>query len=408
MDQAVAAPAQASAVVELRQYTLHPGRRDTLIELFESRFATELEASGMRLHGEFRDAGNPDRFVWMRGFADMPQRARALEAFYGGPVWKANREAANSTLIDSDNVLLLKPADGNGFSLARRMTSLMVATIYLLQAPVDDAFVRFFGERIRPAMDAAGAHPVAQLRTEYAANTFPRLPVREGEHAFVWFAAFESEDEYRQHLARLAESNAWKAADAELQPRLKSPHERLRLAPTANSLRREAPSYCYSLELTGALHDFDFIDGSWKIANRRLEARGVGATVWDEFPAQSRGQVLMGGVVNVDEVAFPTKGWSGVTFRTFDIARRQWSIYWVNNRDGRMQSPVYGGFDGDVGLFYGDDEDNGRPVKVVFKWTKRGPDAARWEQAFSYDGGATWETNWINWLTRVGGGRERK
>lgn len=408
MDQAVAAPAQASAVVELRQYTLHPGHRDTLIELFESRFAAQLEASGARLHGEFRDADDPQRFVWLRGFADMPQRARALEAFYGGPVWKANREAANSTMIDSDNVLLLKPVDGNGFSLARRMTSLMVATIYLLQAPADDAFVRFFGDRIRPAMDAAGAHPVAELRTEYAANNFPRLPVREGEHAFVWFAAFESEDEYRRHLARLAESKAWKGVEAELQPRLRSPPERLRLVPTASSLARETQSYRYALDVTGGLHDFDFVAGSWSVANRRLKDRGVGSTQWDEFPAQSRGQVLMGGVVNVDEVVFPTKGWAGVTFRTFDIARRQWSIYWVNSRDGKVQSPVYGGFDGDVGLFYGDDEDNGRPVKVVFKWTRHGPDAARWEQAFSYDGGTTWETNWVNWFTRVGAAPDRK
>lgn len=406
MDQAVVAPVEASApleasaIIELRQYTLHPGKRDTLIELFESRFAAPLEASGMRLHGEFRDAGDPDRFVWLRGFRDMPQRARALEAFYGGPVWKANREAANATMIDSDNVLLLKPLDPNGFSLAKRMTSLMVATIYLLQAPADDAFARFFGDRVRPAMDAAGAHPIAELRTEYAANNFPRLPVREGEHAFVWFAAFDSEDEYRRHLERLSDSKAWKAIDAELQPRLKSPPSRLRLEPTANSLRRESQSYRYSLDVRGGLHDFDFVAGSWSLANRRLKARGVGGTEWDEFPAHSRGQVLMGGVVNMDELVFPTKGWSGVTFRTFDIEKRQWSIYWVNSRDGKMLEPVYGGFDGDVGLFYGEDEDNGRPVKVVYKWIKRGPDAARWEQAFSYDGGATWETNWVNWLTR--------
>ncbi|MGZ5660805.1 MAG: hypothetical protein ACXWG6_05525 [Usitatibacter sp.] len=331
----------------------------------------------------------------------MASRARSLDSFYGGAVWKREREAANATMVDSDNVLLLKPAGGEGFTLAKRMTSLMVATIYLLHAPVDDAFARFFGERIAPVMTASGAAPVAQLRTEYAANDFPRLPVREGEHAFVWFAAFDGDDEYRRHRAALAASPQWKAAQSELLSRLKSPEIRLRLVPTAASLQRNAQPFHYSLDRTGDIHDFDFIAGSWTISNRRLKARGVGSTEWDEFPAQSRGEVLMGGVVNVDEISFPTKGWAGVTFRTFDVAKRQWSIYWVNSRDGRMTPPQLGGFDGDVGLFYGEDDDGGRPVKVVYKWTKRGPDAASWEQAFSYDGGATWETNWTNELTRM-------
>jgi hypothetical protein len=105
--------------------------------------------------------------------------------------------------------------------------------------------------------------------------------------------------------------------------------------------------------------------------------------------------------VNVDANDFPTMGWSGVTFRHFDLERRQWYINWVNNRNGKMDTPVVGGFDGDVGIFYGDDVDEGRPVRVAFKWTKLGPNTARWEQAFSYDDGKTWETNWMNVLERT-------
>jgi hypothetical protein len=89
-----------------------------------------------------------------------------------------------------------------------------------------------------------------------------------------------------------------------------------------------------------------------------------------------------------------------VTFRTFNVKKRQWSIYWVNSRDGVMFPPVVGGFDGDRGEFYGEDEDDGRPVKVRFVWTKLGPDRAHWEQAFSSDG-RTWETNWMNDLVRA-------
>ena len=96
-------------VVELRQYTLRPGQRDVLIGLFDREFVESQEAAGMAIVGQFRDLDDPDRFVWIRGFASMPARAAALAAFYGGPAWKANSAAANATMIDSDNVLLLRP-----------------------------------------------------------------------------------------------------------------------------------------------------------------------------------------------------------------------------------------------------------------------------------------------------------
>src|ERR1035438_9159076 len=104
-----AAASQADRVIELRQYTLHPRQRDVLIDLFDSEFVETQESVGMRVIGQFRDLDDPDRFVWLRGFADMASRALGLEAFYGGPVWAAHRAAANTTMNDSDNVLLLRP-----------------------------------------------------------------------------------------------------------------------------------------------------------------------------------------------------------------------------------------------------------------------------------------------------------
>ena len=105
-------------IVELRQYTLVPGKRETLIALFDREFIETQEATGMTLIGQFRDMRNPDRFVWLRGFSDMNARALQLEEFYGGPVWKAHRDAANATMIDSDNVLLLRPTSPtSGFQL---------------------------------------------------------------------------------------------------------------------------------------------------------------------------------------------------------------------------------------------------------------------------------------------------
>lgn len=86
----------------------------------------------------------------------------------------------------------------------------------------------------------------------------------------------------------------------------------------------------------GSVHDYDFLAGEWNVRNRRLRVRGVGSDEWEEFPATSRAQLFMGGVVNVDEIEFPTKGWSGMTVRTFDLAANRWSIYWVNSRVGRL------------------------------------------------------------------------
>jgi len=145
---------------------------------------------------------------------------------------------------------------------------------------------------------------------------------------------------------------------------------------------------------TGGLHDFDFLAGSWSVHNRSLRARGVDSPEWDEFDATSHCRQYLGGVVNVDEFTFPTKGSSGLAIRAFDLQRSQWSIWWVSSELGTLLPPVVGGFDGD--------DDDGRPIRARFVWTKEGPNAARWEQAFSYDR-ETWETNWIMSFTRVGG-----
>jgi hypothetical protein len=158
--------------------------------------------------------------------------------------------------------------------------------------------------------------------------------------------------------------------------------------------------YAYTTSRTGDLHDFDFLAGAWTLRNRRLVRRLVGSNEWEEFPAVDCGQLYLGAVVNVDEIQFPTKGWAGVTFRNFDLEKHQWAIWWVSSKKGKLTPAVYGGFTGDRGEFYGDDEDEGRPVKVRFLWIKQGPDHAHWEQAFSLDG-KTWEVNWVNELSRA-------
>ena len=235
------------SVVELRQYTLQAGQRDVMIDLFDQELVETQEAVGIRVLGQFRDLDNPNRFVWLRAFPDMSARRRALEGFYGGPVWAAHGDAANATMVDSDDVLLLRPTRrGSGFALAGRtrppagtgprFDSLLAATVYSLPAPVDEEFVTFFAHRVAPEMVRTSAPPVASFQTEAAENTYPALPVREGEHVFVWFASFSSEAEHRRHIEQLRRSAHWNDhVKQELAARLAS-HQYLRLQPTPRSL----------------------------------------------------------------------------------------------------------------------------------------------------------------------------
>jgi len=240
--ETVASPAQA--VIELRQYTLHPGQRDTLIDLFERHFVESQEAEGMRLLGQFRDLDDPDRYVWLRSFSSMTARQEALQRFYGGPVWKAHRAAANATMIDSDNVLLLRPADaGAAFDLSGfvrpaidadddEAAALVVAHIHYLQQPVSPTQLDLVRTQGATRWRAAGARPLAILISEYAENTFPALPVRRGEHVLVTFTAFDDAAHYARAIAVAQE------LERALQPHRSRASETLRLQPTRRSLLR--------------------------------------------------------------------------------------------------------------------------------------------------------------------------
>ncbi|MGA8634824.1 MAG: NIPSNAP family protein [Candidatus Dormiibacterota bacterium] len=188
-------------IVELRQYALRPGKREVLIDHFDREFVESQEALAISVIGQFRDIDDPDRFVWLRGFPDMATRAEALQGFYGGPVWKLHRDAANATMIDSDNVLLLRPAHvQTGFlpdAGARPSrgaggddTGLVIATIYSLDPSAVDDVVGVFSRDIEPTIIDGGATVLGLFLTEESSNNFPALPIREGESVFVWFAGF--------------------------------------------------------------------------------------------------------------------------------------------------------------------------------------------------------------------------
>ncbi|GAA1532726.1 NIPSNAP family protein [Kribbella lupini] len=227
---------ECCAVLDLRQYTLFPGRRDELIELFDREFVEGQEAYGMHLAGQFRDLDDEDRFVWLRGFASLEARAEALNGFYYGPVWKAHAAAANATMQDSDNALLLRPValgrDWPALDAARGTgeSSAVVAGAVYHRRPDDDGFVEFFTSKVVPLLPP----PAAVLETLPAENNFPALPLRD-ETVLVWLARFDDDAAYEMFRRQLAGSAGWQRLSAELDRRCVAPAQELRLRPTSRS-----------------------------------------------------------------------------------------------------------------------------------------------------------------------------
>ena len=141
--------------------------------------------------------------------------------------------------------------------------------------------------------------------------------------------------------------------------------------------------------------DFDFELGHWTVHNRRLRERLAGCTAWDTFDATVSTHSILDGLGNQEEMRSEhLPGYIGMAFRFYNRAARCWAIHWVDNQRGVLEPPVHGTFRDGIGVFEGDDVFEGRPIRVRFVWTATDPAAPRWEQAFSDDGGMTWETNW--------------
>ena len=220
---APAAITEASAtccpVVELRQYTILPGKRDAFIRLYEDRFIESQEDAGISLPGQFRVVGFPNRFDWLQGFSSMPARKRDFESFYGGRAWKAYRKDVNSLLLENGNVVLLQPAHrGSGFKAPPQRpplgstsepAGLVALTIYSLGSTSGTQFDRTFEETIRPVVRAHGAAVLASFVTDHAPNNFPILPVRADVNLFVWFACFANESAYRRYALSLSNDPRW-------------------------------------------------------------------------------------------------------------------------------------------------------------------------------------------------------
>ena len=146
--------------------------------------------------------------------------------------------------------------------------------------------------------------------------------------------------------------------------------------------------------------DFEFEYGSWSVRHRRLLDRLAGCADWEEFDGTATCAPILGGVGNLEEATMPSIGVIGMALRLFDQATRSWSIYWSTDRTGRLELPVVGRFVDGVGVFEGDDELRGEPIRVRFVWDEITADSARWTQSFRRADEADWEVNWVMTFTR--------
>lgn len=165
-----------------------------------------------------------------------------------------------------------------------------------------------------------------------------------------------------------------------------------------NPKKIEAPN------LSG-LHDFDFLVGKWQVHHYRLKERLADNHEWVEFDGTCNNFPLMDGWGNVDDnvLKMPEGEYRGVGLRSYDPKTGQWTIWWLDSRmpSANIDPPVKGSFENGVGTFYADDTLRGKSIRVRFTWSNITPTSARWEQAFSPDGGKTWEVNWKMDFRRV-------
>ncbi|MEQ1515191.1 MAG: NIPSNAP family protein [Usitatibacteraceae bacterium] len=245
-ERAIGSDAQ---IVELRQYQMVEGTRDAFIDFFEAKLLEPQEQDGMRLVGQFRDHADKDRFTWIRSFPDMASREKSLNAFYFGPVWKANRDTANPMLLDNDNVLLLKPASielafGPAQPRAPAGTPLkengaVLAVIEYLWKSPDEGFAAFFQQAMKPAFEKGGLEVLGAYIPANEANTFPQLPVREEKKLLIWFVRGDSHDQLVRALKKVNQTAHWKTSIApSLQQFEERESQQLWLDPTPRSATR--------------------------------------------------------------------------------------------------------------------------------------------------------------------------
>jgi hypothetical protein len=411
-------------VLELRNYLLRPGMRSEFSNYFAEHLVQPQIDMGGYVLGQYRVKDAPDNFLWLRGFNSMETRSRFLPGFYSGPIWKQHGQKANSMMLNSDNVHLLKPliwdgnslVQGSGISahLLKHEKALAVIDYYIANTKLDK-LIAFFSRVYIPLLRTLGIGPSTFWVSELTENDFPALPVLQDENLLVAMTFYSDEAEYQAKQTRL---------ESQLTPALRE--EMLDLVTTQNHLiiypddlrtpvspdrkftNPETKTISLSLGVGGELeiqpsatssqNDYDFLLGHHRVHHRKLKSRLSASDEWIEFDGTKETIPILGGKGNIELHSMKMPDGStkeGMALRLFNPLTRLWSLYWADSDFGILDKPQVGSFENNLGVFLAQDTFQGKEIIVQFQYDKSDPQNPTWGQAFSADSGQTWEWNWF-------------
>jgi hypothetical protein len=149
-------------------------------------------------------------------------------------------------------------------------------------------------------------------------------------------------------------------------------------------------------------HDFDFEFGDWKMHLSRRVKPLTGSNTWVSYDGTSIVRKVWNGAANLGEIELtgPAGRIQGLSLRVYNPESRQWNVHFANSSSGVLGEAMVGGFKNGRGEFYNQELYNGKSIFVRFIFSDIGPSSFKLEQAFSDDGGKTWEANWLATFTR--------
>jgi hypothetical protein len=194
-------------ILELRNYLLKPKSFVRFQSLFDGKFVEPMSNLGGYTLGQYHLDGEPDRFVWLRGFENMKTRIDFLNAFYlNNPIWKRYKPEANSMIINNDNVYLLRPLteSGQGISQSelRNQGPITVVDFYICNS-TRDSVIDLFKKEYVPFLKDAGITDTSLWVSEMSENDFPRLPVFQDKNLLVTMTSYKSLRDYRRGTKQL-------------------------------------------------------------------------------------------------------------------------------------------------------------------------------------------------------------
>jgi hypothetical protein len=191
-------------VLELRNYLLKPNTTERFQTLFNEQFVGPMNELGGYTLGQYRIDGEKDRFVWMRGFENMPTRLKFLNDFYlTSPAWKTHRAEANSMIVNSDNVHLLRPlTEGISRNLLQNKDDIIVVDFYVCNNSLDKV-IDLFRKEYLPFLGILKVSGVTMWVSEMSENDFPRLPVFQDKNLLVTMTKYKDKREFLQKTKQI-------------------------------------------------------------------------------------------------------------------------------------------------------------------------------------------------------------